>query len=306
MAELMSLSEPEPVTVEDMQGWLERAPKERIHHRMAAIDQQGDLVGFNNTGRDPWMASGRFWIEVVVDPALSRKGIGARLYSDAFQFAQTQGATILEAEIRDHLPDALSFAQKRGFQIDRHHFESTLDLATFDETPFQGVIESLEASKIAFFTLADLGNTQEAQSKLYELNRNISFAIPGREQTFPPFEQFQKNVFEASWYRADGQIIAADGEQWVGLSAVAHFPATNSMYNAVTGVEPAYRGRKIATALKLLTIKCAQRYGVAYLRTNNDSENAPMLAINRKLGYQPKPGKYLLLCRLAAEAASSG
>jgi hypothetical protein len=28
--------------------------------------------------------------------------------------------------------------------------------------------------------------------------------------------------------------------------------------------------------------------------TDNDSQNAPMLAINRKLGYQPEPG----ICRL--------
>jgi hypothetical protein len=26
------------------------------------------------------------------------------------------------------------------------------------------------------------------------------------------------------------------------------------------------------------------------MRTNNDSENAPMLAVNRKLGYRPEPG----------------
>lgn len=306
MAELMSMTEPEPITVEQIQGWLERAPMERIQQRMAAIDEQGYLIGFNNTGRDPWMSPGRFWIEVVVDPLMHKQGIGTRLYTDALQFAQTHRATTLEAEIRDHLPEALHFAQKRGFQIDRHIFESTLDLGTFGEKHFAGVIESLEASGIHFFTLADLGNTQEAQRKLYEINRRYGFDIPGRDQTFPPFEQFQKNVFEASWYRAEGQIIAANGEQWIGMTAAGYFPATNSMYSMMTGVEPAYRGRKIATALKLLMIKWAKKYGVAYLRTNNDSENTPMLAVNRKLGYEPKPGKYLLLRQLSAITSATG
>lgn len=299
MVELMSLTEPEPITVEDMQRWLEQASPERIQQRTAALDEQNYLVGFNNTGRDPWMAPGRFWIEAVVDPAVSRHGIGARLYTDALQFAQAQGATSLEVQIRDHLPEALRFAQARGFQITRHHFESTLDLATFDEQRFAGVIEGLEATGIRFFSLADLGNTREAQEHLYEINRRYAFDIPG-EQTFAPFEQFQKDVFEAPWYRAEGQIVAADGEQWIGLSAAGYFPSTNSMYNTITGVEPTYRGRGIALALKLLVIRWARKYGAAYLRTNNDSENAPMLAVNRKLGYQPKPGKYLLLHTFSA------
>ena len=35
-----------------------------------------------------------------------------------------------------------------------------------------------------------------------------------------------------------------------------------------------------------------------YIRTNNDSNNAPMLAVNRKLGYKSEPGLYRLLCEL--------
>lgn len=298
MAELMNLTEPEPITVEEMMGWVRDAPKERIQQRMVAIDERGQLVGFSNTGRNPWMTPGRFWIEVVTDPAVSQRGVGSQLYADGVQFAQEHGATLLEAEVRDHLPASLHFAQQRGFQIDRHIFESTLDLATFDEERFAGVIESVEASGIRFFSLADLGNTEEAQRKLYEINRRYAFDIPGREPTFAPFEQFKREVFEADWYRAEGQLVAADGERWIGMSAFGYFSASNAMYNMLTGVEREYRGRKIALALKLLVIRWAKNYGAAYVRTNNDSENAPMLAVNRKLGYQPRPGKYLLLQKL--------
>ena len=37
------------------------------------------------------------------------------------------------------------------------------------------------------------------------------------------------------------------------------------------------------------------------IRTNNDSENAPILTVNRKLGYVPEPGFYTLLCILKEE-----
>jgi len=70
------------------------------------------------------------------------------------------------------------------------------------------------------------------------------------------------------------------------------------MYTMMTGIEPDYCGRKIALALKLLVIQCARKYEAAYLRTNNDSENAPMLAVNHSPGYRPAPEKYLLLRRL--------
>jgi predicted GNAT superfamily acetyltransferase len=91
-----------------------------------------------------------------------------------------------------------------------------------------------------------------------------------------------------------GQILALDGDRFVGLAAVGYFAETNSMYNLMTGVDEAYRGRKLAQALKLRSIRYAQSCGADFIRTNNDSENGPMLAINRKLGYQPQPGLYRL------------
>ncbi|HEU5379547.1 MAG TPA: GNAT family N-acetyltransferase [Ktedonobacteraceae bacterium] len=298
LAELISTVVPEPVSAADLEDWQQRASPQRVQQRIAALDEQGCLIGFNDAGRDSWKVAGKFWLDVTVDPAWRKQGIGTLLYTNALEFAQREGATLLEAEVRDHLPASLRFAQKRDFQIDRHLFESTLHLAGFDETHFAGVIEGLEASGLRFTNLAELGETLEARRQLYELNRRSALHIPGRDQTYAPFEQFQQNVFAAPWYRADGQIVALANDTWIGMTAIGYFPATNSMYNMITGVDQPYRGRGIALALKLLAIRCARKYGAAYIRTNNDSENAPMLAVNRKLGYQPQPGKYLLLKKL--------
>ena len=232
------------------------------------------------------------FVEAIVLPDYRRRGIGTQLYNNAIEFARTHGATRLICEVRDYNPDWLKIAQARGFQIDRHIFESTIDLATFDETRFAGVIESAQAQGIRFFTLADAGNTEENRRKLYEVNNRNALDIPGYEGEFPRLKDFSQYVFQASWFRAEGQIIAADSECWVGLGAVGYFVATNSAYNMHTGVLKEYRGRKIALALKLQTIRRAREWGAAYIRTNNDSQNAPILAINRKLGYVPQPGYY--------------
>ncbi|HVG00399.1 MAG TPA: GNAT family N-acetyltransferase, partial [Chloroflexia bacterium] len=117
--------------------------------------------------------------------------------------------------------------------------------------------------------------------------------VPG-ERVFPSFEEFSEMVYGSEWYVPDGQIIAADGDRWVGMSAVGYFPEADSMRVMITGVESAYRGRKIGMVLKLLTHRCARQRGVNYLYTGNDSHNAPMLAVNEKLGYMKLRGTYYL------------
>jgi GNAT superfamily N-acetyltransferase len=291
IAELYNTSNPEPITAEQLQEWEAQHLQSQIRHRMVALEESGQIIGYNDAGRAPWMPAGLFDLHVLVDPAWRNQGIGTLLYQDALQFCQEHGATRLQGQVRDNCAPCLQFAQMLGFQVTRHSFESTLDLSAFDEKRFAGHIEAIEATGIRFFTLADLGNTLEAQRRLYDLNARLVEDIPGN-QGWLPFDEFLKQVCAASWYRADGQIFASDGDIWVGMAAVGYFEHTQSMYNMITGTERAYRGRGVALALKLLSIRCARSYGAKYIRTHNDSENAPMLAVNRKLGYQPLPGLY--------------
>jgi RimJ/RimL family protein N-acetyltransferase len=295
IAELLSSHEPEPVTAEQLWEWERRMSADRIRRRLVAVASDGAIVGYGYIDHETWMRPGRFELWALVDPARRGAGIGAALYDHAQQLAVAHGATSFGSEVRDDDPASLRFAERRGFRIDGHTFESILDLTAFDDQRFAGAIEVAEATGIRFFTMADLGDTAEAKRKLYELNRRTALDNPSADGTFAPFEEFQQFVFGASWYRPDGQILAADGERWVGIAAVAYYPERNSAYNAFTGVERDYRGRGLAQALKLLAIRFAQRYGAAHIRTNNDSQNAPMLAINRKLGYRPEPGRYRLV-----------
>jgi RimJ/RimL family protein N-acetyltransferase len=57
----------------------------------------------------------------------------------------------------------------------------------------------------------------------------------------------------------------------------------------MTAVLPAYRGRGIALALKRGTVAWAIAAGLTALETGNDVDNAPMRAVNAKLGFQPLP-----------------
>jgi GNAT superfamily N-acetyltransferase len=265
-----------------------------VLYRAVGIDLNGRIIGYILVEHETTYEPGRFTLMVMVDPAHRNQGIGAQLYDHALRQAEVLGAATYYAGVRENQPNALRFAEARGFKIQRYTFESTIDLRTFDETPFSGMVESLATAGIRFFSLADMGDTEEARRKLHRVNFEVVRDNPGATGDYIGFDEFNEMFNTASWFRSAGQMIAADGDDYIGLAAVGYFAETNSMYNLITGVMPAYRGRKIAQALKLLTIRYAKAYGADHIRTHNDSENEPMLAINRRLGYQAQVGIYRL------------
>lgn len=99
---------------------------------------------------------------------------------------------------------------------------------------------------------------------------------------------------KAPWFRPEGQLLAEHGGELVGLSAVQLFLEKHSACNLVTGVLPAFRQRGIAKALKLEAVRYARRSGASYIRADNDLTNHAMIAINRRFGYVPEPGRILM------------
>ncbi len=265
-----------------------------VLYRAVGLDLNGQIIGYILVEHETDYEPGRFLLTVMVDPLHRNQGIGAQLYNHALHHAQVRGAKSYYTSMYENQLDGIRFAQTRGFTIQRYTFESTIDLHTFDETPFAGLIESVAATGISFFSLADVSDTEEARRKLHHVNYQCELDNPGRTGSYMGFEEFNQIFNTASWFRAEGQIIAADGDEYVGLASVGYFAQKNFMYNMRTAVMPPYRGRKIAQALKLLTIRYAKVMGTELIRTHNDSANVPMLAINRRLGYQAQVGIYRL------------
>jgi GNAT superfamily N-acetyltransferase len=300
VAELYSQSNPEPISPAEILEWDGSLVEGGLRYRLVAEDESGHRVGYGHLVRDPYMTAGLYWVHVIVAHSERGKGYGRELYQALSSVASREVVTHFRADVRDDCGEGLAFAERLGFVVERHLFESTLDLASFDESRFAGAVERASAAGggLHFFSLADVGDTESARRKLWEINTRAVQDIPGNTGEVRPFEIFVQQVCNASWYRPDGQILAADRQdQVVGMSAIGYFTndAGAYMFNLMTGVLPEYRGQGIALALKLHTIACARRSAALYLRTNNDSENAPMLAINEKLGYRREPGLYRLL-----------
>lgn len=288
--------ESRPVTIEKARSWFAYNTPGRVQLRLVAVDEEDAVIGYSVMIHDASTPARHFYAWLSVDAACRCQGIGSALWEASMEFLLAQGATRLGSEVLDHDAAGLDFAEKRGFTIDRHNYPSTLDLAVFDETPFLPGIAALEAQGIRFCALADFPDTPETRRKFYELNLAVVRDIPGEDWDFTAYPLFFKDhIVGAAWFRREGQLLAVDGDDFVGLGSVSLHPETHSAYNATTGVIRTYRGRKIALALKVLAARYARQHGALRVNTDNDSLNTPILAVNRKMGYEPRPGKYLLV-----------
>ena len=225
--------------------------------------------------------------------------MGGRLYNDLLASARAARARTLRVSVADTCPECRAFAERRGFAELRHHFGMALDLAAFDDRPWDGIIARLTGEGFAFTSMAELGNTEDAQRKLYALNDTASASTPGQEGEHPwaSFEDFQTRVCQAEWYKPAGQIVAIDTATgaWAAMSAITRFEGSEHAYNLFTGVDARYRGRKLGQAVKILALRYARNALKASLvRTHHNTRNLPMIAIDRKLGYTMLPGTFLM------------
>ncbi len=145
--------------------------------------------------------------------------------------------------------------------------------------------------------MAALGDTEEAQRRLYALNDTTDRDTLGADgsPSWASFEDFQQSVCRADWYRPAGQRVVIDTAtgDWAAMSAISRFD--DYAYNLHTGVDRRYRGRQLAQAVKVLALRYARdELHVAAVRTHHNSRNLPMIAIDRKLGYVQTPGTWLL------------
>lgn len=295
LATWFSILEDETTTGSDLRKYYEKE-KERITQQVV-LDEQGELLGFYWAARDR-LQSAQVTFFLFVKPEQRGQGIGRGLYEDLAQAVQAAGGKQLRVNVWDTHPEDRAFAERRGFTEHSHALAMTLHLAAFDDTPFDAIIAELQGQGFHFTSMAALGNTEEAQRKLYLLNETTGMETLGTDGTpsWASFEDFQQRVCQADWYKPDGQMVVIDttSGDWVAMSAISRFDDT--AYNLHTGVDKRYRGRKLAQAVKVLALRYARdELKVATVRTHHNNKNLPMIAIDRKLGYVQTPGLWLMV-----------
>jgi RimJ/RimL family protein N-acetyltransferase len=161
------------------------------------------------------------------------------------------------------------------------------------------VIARLKDEGFQFTSMEELGNTEETQRKLYLLNDTAAASTPGADDEHPwvSFEDFQKSVCQSDWFKPGGQMVAIDKatSTWAAMSAITRMKGVDHAYNLFTGVDLPYRGRKLGQAVKVLALRYARDVlNVNSVRTHHNTQNLPMIAIDRKLGYTRLRGTFLM------------
>jgi GNAT superfamily N-acetyltransferase len=294
LADLLTQAFMQPPTADDLAENDRDLPPGSILHRTIAVDGNGQVIGLGEAFRYPNTKAGKFYLTVVVDRNARGAGIGSALLEQVESFAISQGGNYFVGSVRDDDPVSLAYIHKRGYATERHGFTSRLDLTTWDGAPHAGVLEEVRAGGIRLLSLAEHAGP-EAEARLYELMSRTMVDLPGYEAAqFMSFETWQNGFIKRAG--AENVIIAADGDRFVGVTIMNKTDA--GLYTAHTSVDRAYRGRHIALALKLYSIELARDRGLKAMTTGNDSLNAPMIAVNRKLGYVPQAGEYDVAKRL--------
>lgn len=291
VAALQSQCWPEyPITADELRFEDEHRPAHCKCERWVAIDDQ-HIVG--NAGYEQIAGRyhpGKFWLSFFVDPTRQGQGLGAALYEQVITTVKQYDPWLVRVAFREDMLACRRFVERRGFAEDWRSWESRLDVTQFDPQPFADYQERIAHHNICIKSFRELAADPERNRKLYDLIEATRRDAPMRDTaTSPDFEAWVKSNLLGPYMDEDAYFIAVRDGQYVGLSSLMTAKSDQVVETGWTGVARAARGLGIAQALKLRVIEYARERGYTVIRTDNNSLNHPMLAINQKLGFVRYP-----------------
>lgn len=256
--------------------------------RLVALLPDGRFAGYGVAGAGDAMEEHHFFVVVRVEESCRNQGAGTALLQALAEWARSRGAVRLEATLRpDSDTDLLGWAARRGFLTEGDVLRSLLKLEGWAPGPLAASVSAAEERGIRFVTLAELGTGEANLRRFHRFCNDLHHDVPGRSPHLPyQFEQWQAKIQGSSEWDPSAILLALDGEAW---AAVSFFEpqSDGSWYTYLTGVHPDHRGKGLGTAVKVAAVMLAAKRGVPLLSTFNHLVNAPMMAINQQLGYQP-------------------
>ena len=285
------------ITIEKRKHFDHNFDREKfLEKRYIAENQQGKLLGYYTVHHMPEMHHPqKFGFFLVVEKTSRCQGVGLGLYEHLLEQINELNPISLLNFASDKNKDGLRFLEKQGFTEKMRFIDSELSLADFDMTGFEGIIEKVESSCIELTTESELrlryGDTGPTSHwhKLYDLLMETSNDVPSPEpQTLDnlTFENFLTRTRDYPERISESYFIALENDHYVASSSLVKSETAGTIETGLTGTRKSYRRNNIALALKLKAIAYAKAKGYQKIVTGNESYNQPMLAINKKLGFE--------------------
>jgi GNAT superfamily N-acetyltransferase len=265
-----------PTAVMNVPSFLHRvqAVPERAEARVWVAELDGRAVGRVECFRNFFTQDSRNgFLTIAVREEYRRRGIGRALFDVGLRYAEALEVDALLASFHEN-EAGVAFATELGFSEVRAEAESVLDPRTVSEAPSSDL---------------DIRPVSAVDPRLvYAVDLEATLDMPQTEQIdHIPYDEWEQHVLRDPTFTAEGSFVVLVDGVAAAVSLLLTNVKTGRANTIFTGTLRAYRGRGLALAVKLASIQWAAANGITMMATNNDETNAPMLAINRRLGYVP-------------------
>ncbi|WP_055488174.1 GNAT family N-acetyltransferase [Streptomyces sp. WMMB 322] len=280
VAEVRRAAVPYLVCTAESVAWeAESAPAAGRTRWLVAREAGGRVVGCADTGLLIGSVEPRQgYLHTAVHPAGRGLGAGAALVAEAERHLSAVGAERAWTWVAD---DGRSpgFAERRGYTRGRRACFLGLDLA---RAGLPGPPERLPAG-VELRTALDFAGDLRP---LYEADLECTADEPGDvRHGFVPYEDWLRlNRDRPDIDHRLTSVVLVGGE--VASYSVAQTDGRERYWSGMTGTRRAFRGRGLARLAKLDSLRRSRSAGRRRAFTGNDATNAPMLALNRSLGYE--------------------
>ena len=252
--------------------------------------RDGRPVGYARWDHSPWSKMPERFMRIGNElvPAVRTEERLAALYEFLEGKGRDEGARKLTAWAWQDDALRLAVLARRGFTEVRRQRFWELELAGARERIERMAAESREHMRregIRVLTI-DRDDDPKKWEKLKRMSDEAEADVPATVPHVPMALADWKKWFESPAIRLDRVWIAREGDDIVGISQLAYPPVRGVVATDWTGTARKVRGRGVARALKCETLMQALALSVDRVRTDNDSQNAPILHINETMGYR--------------------
>jgi GNAT superfamily N-acetyltransferase len=277
VARLSTLVYPaELATARGLRHWWAAFPP-RARRQMWAAEEAGELVGFAAALLQVSSAErGAAVANVYVHPERRRRGIGAALWEPVEEHLDTIGGRHVNSFGLDEEPSR-RFMAARGFEVTHVQRMSSLELASLGPPPEP-------ADGVSLVPYAELDDPRP----VYELEVEALQDVPVDQ----PFDDVRFEDWHARWWDnpeldREASLLALSGGEPAAFTTLLSDPESGRAVSGMTGTARRFRGRGLALLVKHHALTRAAARGITIASTENDEQNAPMLAVNARLGYRP-------------------